>query len=87
MAMSAWEEVRGRNEELERELKKSLEREDRMKEELMRAWGRMRAAEEAEERLCRQLGELEADSVNHAREYIARIMELMGQLSDVQKLL
>lgn len=68
------------------ELKRSLEREDRMKEELMTAWGRMRVAEEAEERLCRQLGELEAESVNNARQYMATIMELMEQLSHAHKL-
>ncbi|KAI3457900.1 hypothetical protein Pfo_014563 [Paulownia fortunei] len=81
------EEVRRRNEELERELKKSLEREERMKEELMRAWERLRVAEEAEERLCCQLGELEAEAVGQAREYRARIMELMEQLSGAKQLL
>ncbi|KAK4433216.1 protein RESPONSE TO LOW SULFUR 3 [Sesamum alatum] len=75
------EALRRRNEELERELKKSLEREVRMREELMRAWERLRVAEEAEERLCCQLGELEAEAVAHAREYRARIVELMEQLS------
>ncbi|KAL0403294.1 UNVERIFIED_CONTAM: protein RESPONSE TO LOW SULFUR 3 [Sesamum radiatum] len=79
--------LRRRNEELERELKKSLEREDRMKEELRSAWGRVRVAEEAEERLCWQLGELEAEAVNEAREYRARVMELMEQLSDAHRLL
>ncbi|KAL9164267.1 hypothetical protein ABFS82_06G094900 [Erythranthe guttata] len=79
--------LRRRNEELERELKKSLEREERMKEELMRAWGRLSVAEEAEERLCCQLGELEAEAVHESREYIARITELMEQLSGANKLL
>ncbi|KAL8049295.1 hypothetical protein ABFX02_06G012500 [Erythranthe guttata] len=79
--------LRRRNEELERELKKSLEREERMKEELMRAWERLSVAEEAEEMLCCQLGELEAEAVSQAREYRARIMELMEQLSGAEKLL
>ncbi|KAL0452347.1 UNVERIFIED_CONTAM: protein RESPONSE TO LOW SULFUR 3 [Sesamum latifolium] len=79
--------LRRRNEELERELKESLEREDRMKEELRSVWGRVRVAEEAEERLCWQLGELEAEAVNEAREYRARVMELMEQLSDAHRLL
>ncbi|KAG8390479.1 hypothetical protein BUALT_Bualt01G0087700 [Buddleja alternifolia] len=77
------EALRRRNEELERELKNSLEREDKMKEELMRTWRRLRVAEEAEERLCFQLGELEAEAVGQAREYRARVMELMDQLSGV----
>ncbi|KAI3471289.1 hypothetical protein Pfo_027952 [Paulownia fortunei] len=78
------EMLQRRNEELEKELKKSLEREERMKQELQRTWERLR---EAEERLCCQLGELEAEAVNQAREYRARVMELMEQLSGAQKLL
>lgn len=81
------EVVRRRNEELERELKMSLERENRMKEELMRVWERLSVAEEAEERLCCQLGELEAEAVQQSREYMARIAELMEQLSGAQRLL
>ncbi|PIN02777.1 hypothetical protein CDL12_24699 [Handroanthus impetiginosus] len=81
------DELRRRNEELERELKKSLERENRMREELEKAWRRLRVAEEGEERLCSQLGELEAEAVGQVREYRARIIELMEQLSDAQKLI
>ncbi|KAH6815402.1 response to low sulfur 2 [Perilla frutescens var. frutescens] len=81
------EALQRRNEEFEREVKKSLEREERMKEELMRAWGRLRVAEEAEEQLCCQLGELEAEALNQAREYRARIMELMDHLSHAHSLL
>ncbi|KAH6813623.1 hypothetical protein C2S51_022641 [Perilla frutescens var. frutescens] len=79
--------LRRRNEELERELKESLEREARMREELARAMGRLRVAEEAEERLCSQLGELKAEAVDEAREYRARIFELLEQLSGATKLL
>ncbi|PSS04525.1 Protein RESPONSE TO LOW SULFUR like [Actinidia chinensis var. chinensis] len=81
------EVLRRRNEELERELKKSLEREDKMKQELQRTWERLRVAEEAEERLCTQLGELEAEAVDQARAYRARFLGLMDQLSAAQKLL
>ncbi|GFP94307.1 hypothetical protein PHJA_001575200 [Phtheirospermum japonicum] len=81
------EALRRRNEELERELKKSLEREERMREELTRALARMTVAEEAEERLCCQLGELEAEAVDQAREYRARMMDLMEQLSGAKELL
>ena len=73
--------LRKRNEELEKELRKSQEREELMRKELQRAWERLRVAEEAEERLCSQLGELEAESVHQAREYNARVLSLMDQLS------
>ncbi|KAL2527590.1 response to low sulfur 2 [Abeliophyllum distichum] len=79
--------LKKRNEELEKELKRSLEREDKMKKELERAWERLRVAEEAEERLCSQLGELEAEAVDQARAYRVRTMSLMEQLHSAHKLL
>lgn len=79
--------LRRRNEELERELKESREREEMMRAELIRAVERLRVAEEAEERLCSQLGELEAEAVNQDREYRARIVELLEQLSVAKKML
>ncbi|KAL4342482.1 hypothetical protein GQ457_08G034020 [Hibiscus cannabinus] len=75
------EELRKRNEELERELRESREREEQMRKELRKVWERLRVAEEAEERLCSQLGELEAESVDQARAYNAHIVSLMAQLS------
>ncbi|KAI4378220.1 hypothetical protein MLD38_015729 [Melastoma candidum] len=80
-------ELRKRNEELERELRRSLEREERMRAEVDRVWARLRIAEEAEERLCSQLGELEAEAVKQARSYRARIVGLMEQLAEAQLLL
>ncbi|KAK8530718.1 hypothetical protein V6N13_030660 [Hibiscus sabdariffa] len=74
-------ELRKRNEELEKELRESREREEQMRKELRKVWERLRVAEEAEERLCSQLGELEAESVNQARAYNAHIVSLMAQLS------
>ncbi|KAK3042021.1 hypothetical protein RJ639_001723 [Escallonia herrerae] len=76
--------LRRRNEELERELKRSLEREEKMKAELQKTWDRLRIAEEAEERLCSQLGELEAEAVDEARAYRARMLALMDQLAAAQ---
>ncbi|PKI68687.1 hypothetical protein CRG98_010967 [Punica granatum] len=81
------EALKKRNEELERELRESREREQRMEEELRRIINRLRVAEEAEERLCSQLGELEAEAVDQARVYHARILSLSEQLSQAQKLL
>ncbi|GER46767.1 response to low sulfur 2 [Striga asiatica] len=81
------EALRRRNEDLERELRDSLAREERMRSELRRALARLTVAEEAEERLCCQLGELEAEAVGRAREYRARIEELMGQLAGAKEML
>ncbi|KAD2393401.1 hypothetical protein E3N88_40378 [Mikania micrantha] len=79
--------LRRRNEELERELKRSLEREEKMKMELQRTWQRLRVAEDAEERLCSQLGELEAEAVDQAHAYRERLVALMGQLSVARKMI
>ncbi|XP_040995691.1 protein RESPONSE TO LOW SULFUR 3-like [Juglans microcarpa x Juglans regia] len=73
--------LRKRNAELERELRKSMEREKEMRKELQKAWERLRVAEEGEERLSSQLGELEAEAVLEARAYHARILSLTDQLS------
>ncbi|XP_010246014.1 PREDICTED: trichohyalin-like [Nelumbo nucifera] len=81
------EAFRRRYEEMERELKNSLKREAKMREELLRTSERLRSVEEAEERLCFQLGELEAEALDQARAYQAQIMSLMDQLSHAQKLL
>ncbi|CAN4099193.1 unnamed protein product [Withania somnifera] len=81
------EMLRKRNEELEKELRKSVEREEKMKEELEKTWRRLKVAEEAEERLCCQLGEFEAEAVHQARTYRARLIDLMEQLSAAQMLL
>lgn len=79
--------LKKRNEELERELKKSQEREEMMKQELRATFHRLRVAEEAEEHLCSQLGELEAEAVEQARNYRMRMTALMEQLSLAQNLL
>ncbi|XP_012474706.1 protein RESPONSE TO LOW SULFUR 3 [Gossypium raimondii] len=81
------EELRKRNQELEKELKESREREEQMRKELRKMWERLRVAEEAEERLCSQLGDLEAESVNQARAFNAHILSLMDQLSKGSNLL
>ncbi|KAE8672395.1 Autophagy-related protein 13 isoform 1 [Hibiscus syriacus] len=75
------EELRKRNQELEKELRESREREEQMRMELRKVWKRLRVAEEGEELLCSQLGELEAEFVYQARDYNSRIVSLMDQLS------
>ena len=79
--------LKKRNEELERELRKSQEREERMKAELQKTFERLRVAEEAEERLCSQFGELEAEAIDQARSDHARILSLLNQLAQAQRLL
>lgn len=76
-----------KNEELERELRESRAREERARDDLRRTTERLRVAEEAEERLCSQLGELEAEAVVQAREDRARMVLLMEQLSQAHRLL
>ncbi|KAM7463592.1 hypothetical protein LguiA_031713 [Lonicera macranthoides] len=83
----AGEELKKRNEELERELEESLEREERMKIELKRSREGLRVAEEAEERLCFQLGELEAEAVDQARIYRDQVLDLTDRLEAAQKFL
>uniref|UniRef100_A0A7C8YZ91 Uncharacterized protein n=1 Tax=Opuntia streptacantha TaxID=393608 RepID=A0A7C8YZ91_OPUST len=75
------------NEELERKLRESLMREEKTKAELRRALERVRVAEEAEEMLCSQLGDLEAEAVDQARYFHAQISALMEELSQAQALL
>ncbi|XP_027333531.1 protein RESPONSE TO LOW SULFUR 3-like [Abrus precatorius] len=74
-------QLKKRNKELEEELRKSKEREEHMRLQLRVALDRLRIAEDAEERLCSQLGDLEAEALLQARDYHARIVSLMDQLS------
>ncbi|RWW14123.1 hypothetical protein GW17_00022128 [Ensete ventricosum] len=74
------EELRRRNTELEREVRERRAREEEVRAELERTRARLRVAEEAEESLCAQLGELEAEAVAHARACHLRIKELSDQL-------
>ncbi|GKD38309.1 response to low sulfur 3-like protein [Tanacetum coccineum] len=79
------EDLMRQNEELEKELMRSLQREEVLKMELQKLWERVRVAEEAEERLCAQLGELEAETVDHAQEYHEHLVSLIEQLSAAHK--
>ncbi|KAI3941306.1 hypothetical protein MKW92_033537 [Papaver armeniacum] len=81
------EVLRQRNEELAKELNKSLMREEKMKRELEKTTHRLYVVEEAEERLCSQLGDLEAEALEYVRSYQAQIQALNEQLSKAQSLL
>ncbi|KAL2317550.1 hypothetical protein Fmac_031426 [Flemingia macrophylla] len=76
-----------KKEEVEEDLERSKEREEEARRQLRAALDRVRVAEEAEERLCRQLGEAEAEALQQAREYQALILALADQLSQALSLL
>lgn len=68
------EELRRRNAELEREVAA-------LRAEVAAARRRAETAEEAEERLCVQLGEAEVEAVELAREYQCRVHDLARELA------
>ncbi|KAF8672156.1 hypothetical protein HU200_049723 [Digitaria exilis] len=75
------EETRRRNAELEKAVAEAAAREERLRRELEAALARLAVAEEAEERLCVQLGELEAEAVTQAMEYQEHVRALSERLS------
>uniref|UniRef100_A0A0D9VBS0 Uncharacterized protein n=1 Tax=Leersia perrieri TaxID=77586 RepID=A0A0D9VBS0_9ORYZ len=68
------EMLRRRNEELEREVAA-------LRAEVEAARRRAETAEEAEERLCVQLGEAEVETVELVREYQCRVHDLAVELA------
>ncbi|CAH8268027.1 unnamed protein product [Arabidopsis lyrata] len=74
VAAEEMEDLRRRNIELSREV-------EEMKTEMIKLWQRTVVAEEAEERLCSQLAELEVESLDQARDYHDRMLFLMDQIS------
>ncbi|AED93346.1 putative protein response to low sulfur [Arabidopsis thaliana] len=74
VAASEVDELRRKNGEMEKAV-------EEMKKEMLQLWRRTQVAEEAEERLCSQLAELEAESLDQARDYHSRIIFLMNELS------
>ncbi|OEL31122.1 hypothetical protein BAE44_0007860 [Dichanthelium oligosanthes] len=75
------EEMRRRNAELERAVAEAAAREERLRRELEAALARLAVAEEGEERLCVQLGELEAEAVVQAVEYQEHVRALSERLA------
>ncbi|XP_062205515.1 protein RESPONSE TO LOW SULFUR 3-like [Phragmites australis] len=75
------EEIKRRNAELERAAAEAAAREERLRRELEAALARLAVAEEGEERLCVQLGELEAEAVAQAVEYQEQIRALSERLA------
>lgn len=81
------EEVMRRNAELEAAAAEAAAREERLRRELEAALAALAVAEEAEERLCVQLGELEAEAMAQAVEYQQRVRELSDRLAFVDGIL
>lgn len=79
--------LRKRNKELEKEVKEGRERNDLLQQQLTHAKARLRVAEEAEERLSVEIGELEADALEYARAYESYIEQLLDQLASAQKIM
>ncbi|KAJ4803764.1 hypothetical protein LUZ62_016330 [Rhynchospora pubera] len=79
--------LRRRNAELEKELSERREREGALMADLERTNERLRMAEEAEERLCVQLGELEAEAIEEVHMYRHHIKALSEQLELAKKVL
>jgi cell division septum initiation protein DivIVA len=75
------EEIRRRNAELERAVAEAAAREERLRRELEAALARLAVAEKAEERLCVQLAELEAEAVVQAVEYQEQVRALSERLA------
>ncbi|XP_078445755.1 protein RESPONSE TO LOW SULFUR 4-like [Wolffia australiana] len=75
-----------RNDELKRALDRSRRREEEALRELDRARERLRQAEEAEERLCSEVGDLEAEAFHRARAFLVQIRSLTEQISSFRQL-
>uniref|UniRef100_A0ACD5TIU7 Uncharacterized protein n=1 Tax=Avena sativa TaxID=4498 RepID=A0ACD5TIU7_AVESA len=71
----------GKSSELARAIAEAEAREERLRRELEAALARVAVAEEAEERLCVQLGELEAEAMEQALEYQQRVRALSERLA------
>ncbi|KAI3900084.1 hypothetical protein MKW98_000984 [Papaver atlanticum] len=79
--------LRQRNEELEIQIKKSLERQEKTRKQVEKTTQRIYVVEESEKRLNTQVGEIEAKALDHVRLYQAQIRSLNEQLDQAQALL
>ncbi|GLJ07149.1 hypothetical protein SUGI_0059690 [Cryptomeria japonica] len=81
------EALRSENMKLQRMVEESQRYKAELMADLEKERMRLLKTEEAEERLCSQLGELEAESVLQARNYSHHINSLKQQLAQMQDLL
>jgi len=82
-----FDDLRRKNEELESKLREREDREEKLRKELERTRERLRLVEEAEEMLCSQLGDFEAEAVTQARAFHRRIKDLTEQLNEAQRII
>jgi len=80
-------ELRLINERLLQQLEESRRQEAEMRAELEETRIRFLTVREAEERLCTQLGEFEAESVEQAQAYNQEIISLTQRLNHAEHLL
>ncbi|GLJ07147.1 hypothetical protein SUGI_0059660 [Cryptomeria japonica] len=81
------EALRSENLKLQRIVEESQRYKAELMADLEKVRMRLLMTEEAEEHLCSQLGELEAESVLQARDYNHQINSLKQQLAQMQDLL
>ncbi|XP_051192819.1 protein RESPONSE TO LOW SULFUR 2-like [Lolium perenne] len=81
MARKATAAMDGKRSELARAMAEAEAREERLRQQLEAALARVAVAEEAEERLCVQLGELEAEAMEQALEYQQHVRSLSERLA------
>eukprot|EP01018_Ginkgo_biloba_P026360 Gb_25238 [translate_table: standard] len=81
------EELRSRNKQLEQQLKESQRHEKELRAQLEEMRIRLSTVEEAEERLCSQLGDLEAEAVEEAQSYNREFNSLQQRLRETENLL
>jgi len=80
-------ELRLTNKRLVQQLEESRRQQAEMWAELEETRVRLLTVREAEERLCSQLGEFEAESVEQARAYNQEIISLTQRLKQAERLL
>ncbi|GLJ07151.1 hypothetical protein SUGI_0059720 [Cryptomeria japonica] len=81
------EALKCENMKLQRQVEESQRYEAKLMADLEKVRMKLFKSEEAEERLCSQLGDLEAESVLQAQDYNHHINSLKQQLAQMQHLL
>eukprot|EP01018_Ginkgo_biloba_P026358 Gb_25233 [translate_table: standard] len=81
------DQLKSHNWQLEQQLKESQRREKELRAQLEEMRIRLSTAEEAEERLCSQLGDMEAEAVEEAQSYNREFNSLQQRLREMENLL
>eukprot|EP01018_Ginkgo_biloba_P026314 Gb_18061 [translate_table: standard] len=81
------DQLKSHNWQLEQQLKESQRRQKELRAQLEEMGIRLSTVEEAEERLCSQLGDLEAEAVEEAQSYNREFNSLQQRLRETENLL